>query len=85
MAVLRIQPSRQVARQPPGVLRWQTFPPPRPHPCGKTVVCGHTRQRSGVPATLPHAVCVDTAVYDTGWLTGLDVTNGHLWQANDRG
>lgn len=72
-------------RQPPVVLRWQTFPPPRPHPCGKVVICGHTPQRSGVPATLPHAVCIDTASYDNGWLTCLDLTNGRYWQANERG
>jgi serine/threonine protein phosphatase 1 len=80
-----LDPSLPLDRQPPAVLRWQTFPPPRPHPCGKVVICGHTPQRSGVPATLPHAICIDTKAYDNGWLTCLDVTNGSFWQANEHG
>ena len=80
-----LDPGLPLDRQPPSVLRWQTFPPPRPHPCGKTVVCGDTPQKSGVPATLPHAVCIDTVAYENGWLTCLDVASGRYWQANERG
>jgi serine/threonine protein phosphatase 1 len=80
-----LDPNLPLDQQPPSFLRWQTFPPPRPHPCGKTLICGHTPQRSGFPATLPHAICIDTAIHKNGWLTALDVLTGHLWQANDRG
>ena len=49
------------------------------------MVCGHTPQKSGVPATLPHAVCIATGIGHGGWLTCLEVNTGFLWQANDRG
>jgi serine/threonine protein phosphatase 1 len=80
-----LDPNLPLDQQPPAVLRWQTFPPSRPHPSGKTLICGHTPQRSGDPATLPHAICIDTAIHKNGWLTALDVSTGHLWQANDHG
>ena len=32
-----------------------------------------------------HAVCLDTWVYGSGWLTCLDVKSGKLWQANRKG
>jgi serine/threonine protein phosphatase 1 len=56
-----------------------------PHFSGKTMVCGHTAQKSGVPLDLGHAVCIDTFVYGTGWLTGLEVRTGRLWQARQNG
>lgn len=80
-----VDPKLPLDQQSPAVLRWQTFPPPQPHPCGKIVVCGHTPQRSGVPAALPHAICIDTAIHRGGWLTCLNVPSGHYWQANERG
>ena len=78
-----LDPNLPLESQSPSVLRWQTFPPARPHPCGKIIVCGHTPQRSGVPAMLPHAICIDTGAHR--WLTCLDVTSGRYWQANDSG
>jgi serine/threonine protein phosphatase 1 len=58
----------------------------RPHLSGKVMVCGHTRQRSGLPLSLGHTVCIDTGIYEpTGWLTCLDVLTGEFWQANQRG
>lgn len=42
-----LDPNLPLDQQPPSFLRWQTFPPSRPHPSGKTLVCGHTPQRSG--------------------------------------
>jgi len=80
-----LEPGLPLAAQQPHVLRWQVFPPAGPHVSGKTVVCGHTPQVSGVPHVLPHAICIDTAACNGGWLTGLDVTSGHYWQANERG
>lgn len=67
------------------VMHWQKFPPNGPHVSGKTMVCGHSPQKSGVPAALPHAICIDTNACRDGWLTCLEVTTGHYWQANERG
>ena len=52
---------------------------------GKTLVCGHSEQRSGVPLVIPGAIGIDTWCYGGGWLTCLDVETGHYWQANEVG
>lgn len=57
----------------------------RPHESGKTMICGHTAQRSGRPLVLNRAVCIDTWVYGEGWLTCLDVNQEMYWQASQRG
>ena len=67
-------------------LYWRRFQgDERPHCSGKTMVCGHTSQHSGLPLNIGHAVCIDTWVYGTGWLTCLEVATGHYWQANQKG
>ena len=72
--------------QPWDMLRWEQFNMPLPHVSGKLMVCGHTRQRSGRPYSVGHAVCIDTGVYaDDGWLTCLEVEKNRYWQANQRG
>ncbi|WP_417850362.1 metallophosphoesterase family protein [Thalassoglobus sp.] len=65
-------------------LYWERFDLIRPHKSGKVVICGHTAQRSGLPANRQHAVCIDTWVYGDGWLTCLDVESGQYWQANQK-
>jgi len=67
------------------VLRWTTFPPRRPHVSKKIMICGHTPQPSGIPGSLPHAICIDTGAGHGGWLTCLDVGSGHLLQTNESG
>ena len=57
----------------------------RPHEGGKTMICGHTAQKSGRPLVLDRAVCIDTWVYGNGWLTCLDVDLEVYWQANEQG
>jgi len=53
---------------------------------GKTMICGHTQQKSGVPLDLEFAIGIDTGAYrDDGWLTCLDVEHRKYWQANQRG
>ena len=75
-----------VERQTPHALQWRPFPPDRGHASGKVVVCGHTWQRHGRPATVGHAVCLDTgAERPGGWLTALDVAAGRYWQADQAG
>jgi serine/threonine protein phosphatase 1 len=71
--------------QPASMLYWEPFNDPGPHCSGKTMVCGHTPQQSGVPRSLGHAVCIDTWAFGHGWLTCLDVKTGRVWQANQAG
>lgn len=78
-------PDLPLADQPSYMLFWEKFDNPSPHFSGKTMVCGHTSQKSGVPINLGHAICIDTRVYGRGWLTCLDVTTGMVWQANQSG
>ena len=73
--------------QPDFMLFWEKLDPEswRPHESGKTMICGHTAQRSARPLVLERAVCIDTCVYRTGWLTCLDVDSKVYWQANEHG
>jgi serine/threonine protein phosphatase 1 len=71
--------------QPEFMLFWEQFENPSPHQSGKIMVCGHTPQKTGLPKNLGHAICVDTWAHGQGWLTCLDVTSGHYWQANQNG
>lgn len=71
-----------------GTIFWEPFEAERskPHQSGKTFICGHTKQPSGFPLSVGHAICVDTGCYDPeGWLTCLDVDTGEYWQANEAG
>jgi len=56
-----------------------------PHESGKTMICGHTAQRSGRPLVLPGAICIDTWVFGEGWLTCYDVRAQIFTQANQVG
>ncbi|MBO1350595.1 MAG: serine/threonine protein phosphatase [Hormoscilla sp. GUM202] len=78
-------PQKPLYQQSEQMLYWEKFRNPAPHFSGKTMVCGHTSQKSGKPVNLGHAICIDTRIYDNGWLTCLDVTSGKVWQANELG
>ena len=80
-----VLPGLPLAEQPDYALYWEPFGELAPHESGKTVICGHTSQKSGIPANVGHAVCIDTWAYGDGWLTCLDVASGEYWQANERG
>ncbi len=56
-----------------------------PHPSGRRVICGHSRQRHGQPGVFPGWVCLDTWCYGGHWLTCLDVTTDTVWQSNQEG
>ena len=58
---------------------------PGPHSSGKTVIAGHTSQRSGQILDLGYLKCIDTCCYGGGWLTALEVHTGVVWQANREG
>lgn len=78
-------PQKPLHQQSEDMLYWERFRNPAPHFSGKIMVCGHTSQKSGFPVNVGHAICIDTRIYDNGWLTCLDVTSGKVWQANERG
>jgi serine/threonine protein phosphatase 1 len=80
-----LAPHLPIEHQPISSLLWEKFTDPAPHVSGKTMICGHTRQTSGLPRNLGHAVCIDTWVYGAGWLTCLEPSTGHIWQANQQG
>jgi serine/threonine protein phosphatase 1 len=74
-----------VEKQPTSALRWLKFPPVSPHMSGKTVICGHSPQKSGRPANIGHAICIDTNACRGGYLTCLDVDTAQIWQCDERG
>jgi serine/threonine protein phosphatase 1 len=78
-------PDYPLVDQPDFVLYWESFSDPPPHESGKIMVCGHTSQKSGVPLSIGHAICIDTWACGRGWLTCLDVNSGRYWQANQSG
>jgi len=78
-------PHLSLEEQPLYLLHWEPLYDIGPHESGKVMVCGHTKQRSGLPRNWGHAVCIDTWVYGDGWLTCLDVKSGKLWQTNRKG
>lgn len=78
-------PDCPLADQPAFMLYWEPINNPPPHESGKTMICGHTSQKSGLPRNIGHAVCIDTKAWKNGWLTCLDVDTGKFWQANERG
>lgn len=78
-------PDLPLSDQPDDILFWERFDNPPPHESGKTMICGHTSQKSGLPLDLGHAICIDTWVYGQGWLTCLNPITREYWQANQRG
>ncbi|QDT15969.1 metallophosphoesterase [Alienimonas californiensis] len=81
-----LYPDLPLAEQPDFMLYWEfCHEPPPPHQSGKRMICGHTRQRSGLPRVMENAVCIDTGACKGGWLTGLCAETGEVWQADERG
>ncbi len=76
-------PSLPLERTPEDWLLWRrVHDGAHPHVSGRTMVCGHTAQRSGLPLILPHAICIDTWAVGEGWLTCYDVHAGAFLQTN---
>lgn len=80
-----LYPDLRLAEQPAYMLYWERLSEPCVHVSGKTMICGHTRQKNGLPLDWETTICIDTNVYDGGWLTCLDVLSGRVWQANELG
>ncbi len=77
-----LYPGLELADQPELMLFWEFLQGPIDHISGKSVVCGHTSQRSGEPLAWRKTVCIDTHAYGGGWLTCLDVETRSYWQAD---
>ena len=77
-------PAAPLAEQKVHTLRWELFDPDvaQCHCSGKTVVVGHTEQKDGEILDLDCIKCIDTGCWRHGWLTALEVTSNHLWQAS---
>ncbi|MGC6465048.1 MAG: metallophosphoesterase family protein [Akkermansiaceae bacterium] len=80
-----VDPKVPMEEQDQDELSWRRFPNAKKHCSGKTVICGHTIQRRGIPVCKRHTVCIDTAACRGGWLTCFDVKSRHYWQANEKG
>ena len=80
-----LDPELDLNSQSDWLLYWESFERLQPHKSGKTIVCGHTPQRSGQVKSVGFAYCIDTKPVGGGWLTCLDVDSGTYWQANEDG
>jgi serine/threonine protein phosphatase 1 len=80
-------PNQPMPEQSSDTLRWEAVEPRRmaPHYSGKTVIAGHTPQTSGEVLDLGFLKLVDTDCSRGGWLTALEVSEGEVLQANQRG
>jgi len=66
-------------------LHWMTLSDAITHQSGKTVICGHSSQKSGMIADLGHTICVDTAISNGRFLTCLNLTDFSWIQASEEG
>lgn len=80
-----LDPEADMDEQPDWLLYWEPVARLKPHRSGKRIICGHSPQRSGQILDLDFALCIDTGAVNGGWLTCLDASSGHWWQANEKG
>jgi serine/threonine protein phosphatase 1 len=80
-----LYPDIPLDEQPGSMLFWEFLTGPIRHESGKTVICGHSSQKSGEVLDLGDTICIDTFAYGGGWLTCLDVDGLCYWQANQLG
>ena len=71
-------------KQTESALFWEFLDPAKPmhHFSGKTVICGHSSQKSGQILDLGSTICLDTYAYGGGHLSALDCLTGATWQAD---
>lgn len=80
-----VEPDVPMDSQDQRTLLWQHIEYPPRHFSEKVIICGHTPQPEGLPAHLGTAVCIDSGVCDTGWLTCYEPRKKRYWQCNDAG
>jgi len=74
-----------LSEQADASLYWKKYGDPERHCSDKIMVCGHTAQRTGLPRSNDHSICIDTWAHGDGWLSCFDVESGTVWQANEAG
>jgi serine/threonine protein phosphatase 1 len=75
----------EMTEQSDSALFWESLGADLSHYSGKTVICGHTSQKSGVPKVVSGGVCIDTYAHGGGWLTCLEAISGRYWQVDQLG
>ncbi|MBX7210659.1 MAG: serine/threonine protein phosphatase [Verrucomicrobiaceae bacterium] len=80
-----VDPSLPLEHQPDHELFWRHLEFAPWHVSGKVMICGHTPQPGGLPVHFGTAICIDSDVNRTGWLTCLEPKTGRYWQAHDSG
>ncbi len=80
-----VEPDLNLEEQLDPPLFWQFFIDPTRHKSGKTIVCGHTSQKSGLPFIFDKGICIDTWACGGGWLTCFDVSRDTFIQCNNAG
>lgn len=80
-----VDPRLPMEAQSDDKLFWEKLTGNLNHCSGKTIICGHTRQRSGVPLRRKGVICIDTDIKGNGWLTCLEPATGRYWQINSKG
>jgi hypothetical protein len=80
-----MDPDLDLPEQPDFLLFWQPFTDPTIHKSGRRIICGHTSQKSGLPAVFDGGICIDTWAYGGGWLTCFDTVHESFIQSNDSG
>ena len=80
-------PDLPMARQSERSLRWESMDSDKiaPHQSGKTVIAGHTRQKSGEILDVGFLKILDTDAFGGGFLTAMEVQTGAIIQANQQG
>jgi serine/threonine protein phosphatase 1 len=80
-------PNLPFDEQPGDLLFWAHIldDPPAPHISGKKAIVGHTPQESHEIRDIGHLAIIDTFCVDGGWLTGIDVETGRVWQTDNFG
>ena len=66
-------------------LRWDMLDGPIFHYSGKSVICGHTPQRTNLPTWHGNALCIDTGIVTGGRLSCVDLTNNLVTQSDKEG
>ena len=81
-----VDPGLPMHLQPASCLFWSFLDgDAEPHFSGKTLVVGHTSQKSGLPRHLGHTVCIDTFAWGGGWLSALIIEARLIVQASEDG
>ncbi|MFC5049787.1 metallophosphoesterase family protein [Rubritalea spongiae] len=78
-------PSLPMVQQKAETLMNLRFHTAKAHHSGKLVVCGHTRQIDGSPRLHNNTLCIDTNVFDGGYLTAYDSESKKFYQVNAHG